>query len=137
MDGTPVMARVPQDRVGNPCSQDRMGYPQPGQDVTHPSQDRMAYPPTPPVRSGWGTFPETEQLSKYLLGGGWYASCIHARGLSFLFDLNMCSETLGRITALREEPHSAAIATCSFLILLESLLLRYMVYPQNPTGQGC
>ena len=48
----------------------------------------------------------------------------------------MCRETLGRITALREEPHCAAIAMRSFLILLESLLLGYTVYPQNPTGQG-
>ena len=35
----------------------------------------------------------------------------------------ICHETLGRITALREEPHSAAVATCSFLVSLESLLL--------------
>ena len=49
----------------------------------------------------------------------------------------MCRETLGRIMALREEPHGAAIAMHSFLISLELLLLGYMVYPQNPTGQGC
>ena len=52
-------------------------------------------------------------------------------------NLYMCRETLGRITALREEPHGAAIATHSFLVSLESLLLGYMVYPWNPTGQGC
>ena len=39
----------------------------------------------PPRQASWGyTFPqETEQHSEYLLCGGRYASCVHARGLCF------------------------------------------------------
>ena len=44
------------------------------------------YPP-PLARAGWGTPPPpppgTEQQSKYLLHGGWYASCDNAGRLSF------------------------------------------------------
>ena len=42
------------------------------------------YPP-PPARSDprtGGCYPLLEQHSVYLLHGGWYASCVHAGGLS-------------------------------------------------------
>ena len=76
-----------------------MGIPHPrsGQGVPHPSQDWMGYPHLgwvpPPARTGWGTpppgqdwmglpFPPYTEQHSHLLHGGWYASCVHAGGLS-------------------------------------------------------
>ena len=72
-----------------------MGVTPSALDGSTPHQDWMGYPP---VTTGWG-YPlshvdgvpasgcgylllETEQQSEYLLHGGWYASCVHAGGLS-------------------------------------------------------
>ena len=49
------------------------GTPWPGQDWVPPGQDRTGVPPPPS---------QTEQQSEYFLGGGQYASCGHAGGLS-------------------------------------------------------
>ena len=59
---------VPQYGGTSPLTRWGLGYPPP------PSQARsgLGYPPTP----------GTEQQSKHLLRGGWYASCVHAVGLS-------------------------------------------------------
>ena len=64
--------------------QDWMGYPRPGMKYP-PSRPGIEYPPP-----GWtGCYPppyqETEQHSKHLLCGGWYASCVHAGELSCLY----------------------------------------------------
>ena len=40
----------------------------------------------PHPRSGQGWCPQSEQHSMYLLRGGRYASCIHAGGLSYIYD---------------------------------------------------
>ena len=54
------------------CPGVTQGYP--------PSQVRMGYPlaqtGVPPI------LPKTEEQSEHLLRGGWYASCVHAGGLS-------------------------------------------------------
>ena len=65
--GTTPLARVgtPMARVGTP-NQSR--YP--------PSQGRY-----PPARVGTPSPTRTDQHSEHLLRDGWYASCVHARGL--------------------------------------------------------
>ena len=60
--GYPVYP-LPHDWMGYPPPHDWMGYPP-------PHHDWMGYPPPPP------------QHSEHLLRLGWYASCVHARGLS-------------------------------------------------------
>ena len=70
--GVPILARGYLPWLGDT-------YPNWG---TYLKQRRATYP-------GWGYLPQTgeevpgtEQYSKYLLYGVWYASCIHAGGLS-------------------------------------------------------
>ena len=58
-----------------PPSQERIGY--------SPCQDRLGNPPSQD-KTGYTPSLETEQHSEYLLRDGWYASSIHARGLSCL-----------------------------------------------------
>ena len=52
--------------------------PRPGQDLTWVPPSRV--PPLQPGQDGGGT--QLGQHRKYLLQGGWYASCVHAGGLS-------------------------------------------------------
>ena len=93
LDGVPLprpgQDGVPpgQDWMGYPLGQVRMGYPlQPGLDGVSPPSPRTGRG-TPPGQD-WGTHswewgtPGSEQQSEYLLHGGRYASCDHARGLS-------------------------------------------------------
>ena len=71
-----------------------MGVPWPGQCGILPIRTGWGYPPPnwdwmgspSSSKTGWGTLPSTpeiEEQSKYLLLGGRYASCAHARGLSY------------------------------------------------------
>ena len=81
--GTSVMAgRVPHSFLGVPQSWPGgipvCGYPSPGKDWVHPSQVRMGTPY--PGQDGVPSM--TEKQNKHLLCTGWYASFVHAGGLS-------------------------------------------------------
>ena len=80
--GTQSQVGVPQFQVGIPRSQAR-GTPPPSQDCGTPLS-----PPPPP---------ETEQQREYLVRGGWYASCVHARGLSCHFILLFSTDTVTKL----------------------------------------
>ena len=74
------IGRIPSARSGWGKLQDthdhvRLGYPEPGQ-----GYPTMGYPQ--PGQVGYRPLPGTEQQSKHLIQRGWYASCIHAGGLS-------------------------------------------------------
>ena len=81
-----------QDNWGSAPSQVRMGYPPPIRTGWGPpSWDWVGYPP---IKTGWGTpqlrldggtpLPSGDRGTEQLRGG-WYASCVHAGGLSCSF----------------------------------------------------
>ena len=78
--------------VPHPRSRWGRGYPIPGQDRVPPGPG-MGYPPDlgqgTHLELGWGTPKTWDRVtppdlghSKHLLHSGWYASCVHAGGLS-------------------------------------------------------
>ena len=83
----------PADRGGYPISDQEEGYPHPadGGERVLPSQVRMGvtrlagwrYSPVQIPDQEGGGGPQLEQHNVYLLHGGRYVSCVHARGLSY------------------------------------------------------
>ena len=112
MEGTPIPTNqgypiLPNWGVPHPSWQG--GYPHPRSawgGVPWGPPIRTGWVP-PPVRTGWGYPPpprchQTEQQSGHLLSGGWYASCVHAGGLSLFFSRSTMIHKIGRNYFLHE-----------------------------------